>query len=71
MMRAISSPSSSMMGVATLIFAISVNLASTGRLLQGRDHKGRCAQRQADRAISRNPPRQPFARAGSRGTTGY
>jgi hypothetical protein len=36
-----------------MIFAIAVALACPGRLSQGRDHKGRCAQWQADRASRR------------------
>src|SRR5712691_3602579 len=48
MMRAISSPSSSTTGFATLIFAIAVTLGSTGR----GDHKGRFTRRQADRNLA-------------------
>jgi len=58
MMRAISSPSSSTTGFATLIFAIAATLASTGR----GDHKGRFTRRQADRSLSPPPLK---ARAGS------
>jgi hypothetical protein len=56
MMRTISSPSSSTIGFATLIFAILVTLACIGRLLQQRDHKGRCGQRQADGFSERGAP---------------